>query len=129
MDRYWKDTWVDALRSGNYTQTQDTLCRVGDGPDGENTYCCLGVLLELIPAVTSNKIEDADNEGKMILEYTYDNTGVPNCGRLPEAVTNIVELNLKLGVVGDDDEEQILIGMNDDGSTFDEIADYIEDEL
>jgi hypothetical protein len=74
-------------------------------------------------------MEDADNEGKMILEYTYDNTGVPNCGRLPEAVTNIVELNLKLGVVGDDDEEQILIGMNDDGSTFDEIADYIEDEL
>lgn len=40
MDQDIKNRWIDALRSGNYKQTQNFLS-TSDG------YCCLGVLCEI----------------------------------------------------------------------------------
>lgn len=42
-----KAKWVEALRSGNYKQTQGRLKR---HKDGEESYCCLGVLCDISPA-------------------------------------------------------------------------------
>jgi len=35
-----KQKWIEALRSGNYTQGQGFLCN-------DNKYCCLGVLAKI----------------------------------------------------------------------------------
>ena len=38
--------WVDALRSGDYIQTTGRLCR--DDGSKHKTFCCLGVLCDLV---------------------------------------------------------------------------------
>lgn len=41
-----KARWVKALRSRKYKQGRDSLCSVAE--DGSKTYCCLGVLTDLV---------------------------------------------------------------------------------
>jgi hypothetical protein len=45
IDKELKKRWVEALRSGDYLQT-DSVLRFSD--DSGDTYCCLGVLCNLI---------------------------------------------------------------------------------
>lgn len=45
--RQWVIDWVAALRSGNYEQGKEKLCRNGK-------YCCLGVLCELHDCVKTD---------------------------------------------------------------------------
>jgi hypothetical protein len=119
MDKYWKDKWVDALRSGNYVQTEGTLCQVEDGPDGVvDTYCCLGVLCELVPGIIKEELDDDDDDG-IVFQYTYNKTS--GIGRLPRDISGIAHLSV--GV------ETTLVQINDDGASFEEIADYIENNL
>jgi hypothetical protein len=41
--------WLKALRSGKYAQTTGTLCKVsGTGDSLNKSYCCLGVLAEVL---------------------------------------------------------------------------------
>ena len=95
-----KDKWVKALRSGEFNQTDGTLRR--DHGDGSVGYCCLGVLREV---VDPNDQRSKDNEG-----------GLLN--------------SVQLGTYGLDRRAQSkLADMNDAGSSFDEIADYIEKRL
>lgn len=42
MNQDVKQKWIAALRSGDYKQTREQLRR-----NGENSYCCLGVLTDL----------------------------------------------------------------------------------
>lgn len=42
LDPRVKELWLKALRSGEYKQGRDTLCRVGE--DGVYSFCCFGVL-------------------------------------------------------------------------------------
>ena len=114
MDEHWKDRWVTALRSGDYVQTEGTLCRVEDGPDGVDTYCCLGVLCELVPNTTKDKLDD-DGDG-VVFSYTYNKT--TGIGRLPRDISGIANLSALA--------ETTLVQMNDDGVSFEEIADHIE---
>ena len=98
-----KNLWVDALRSGEYNQTTHQL-------EDKEGYCCLGVLCKVgekegIPVDTdsSGELEGVDlTEQVDILEWSgtsqFDQSGAQN----------------------------ILIGMNDDGKTFEEIADHID---
>ena len=51
MDKEIKRKWLDALRSGDYTQGYGYLCRDTSpaGSSGESaSYCCLGVLCEVV---------------------------------------------------------------------------------
>lgn len=41
-----KAKWVAALRSGKYTKGTGRLCRIEE--NGTRTYCCLGVLCEVL---------------------------------------------------------------------------------
>jgi len=94
--------WLDALRSGKYTQQQGTL----KGPDG---YCCLGVYCSIMgkepPEVSEEDLESSvkDSEGPHEL-YDF-------CRKYVDS--DIVEAG---------------INMNDNGYNFSEIADMVEKE-
>jgi hypothetical protein len=45
-----KSKWVAALRSGEFKQARGTLVDQ-DYPEGPKSFCCLGVLCEISPAV------------------------------------------------------------------------------
>jgi hypothetical protein len=94
--------WVDELRNGNHVQTEGTLKRkLGNGQVG---YCCLGVYVEKV-------------EGKKIkaVSSTSKTEGA-------DKWYHICEKRI------DDYVRETGIQMNDNGSTFAEIANMIENE-
>jgi hypothetical protein len=100
-----RDNWCTALRSKKYKQGQYHLCADG-------RYCCLGVLCELnldkVTKILKNKTYNI---------YTYNESE----GFLPR------ELSEKKHEFGDWEIE--LMKMNDSGKSFDEIADWIEQNV
>ena len=108
MDPRIKKEWVKRLRSGDYEQGIDLL------KTPQNKYCCLGVLADIF-------LDEKD------LDWNY-------C-ELNEDVYLIPEIAewAGLGGYGDDisvDEiKETLVSMNDDGHSFNEIADVIEENL
>lgn len=126
--------WVKALRSGDYEQGQDYLCR-----DGK--FCCLGVLCEIqeLPKQVVRQRDGADDRDDIY--YVFNGTsysggpglaGVVQQSMIPRfAQTTILEdLNLQQTVADDVGDKRTLhthlICMNDKGKSFIEIADYIE---
>jgi hypothetical protein len=99
-----KKRWVKALRSGEYEQTQARL-------HDEDGFCCLGVLLD----VEHSFDWEWDEYAKC---WCIDGNHI----HLPGFEFNH---EYKLSV----SEEETLAGMNDDGCTFPEIADWIEENL
>ena len=92
--------WVKELRSGNHAQTRGTLKRKID--ENQVGYCCLGVFVEKVA-------------GKMVKTESLKSPA--------EGATKWYELcDQKIPPA----LKAQLISMNDDGNTFDEIADYIE---
>ena len=107
MNKAMKRRWVRALRSGEYKQGNRRLHR----EDG--SFCCLGVLL------------DTEVDGDWCLGLDPQVGGM--CYYLEDEA-------LGLGVHLDPHgisvkQENVLTTMNDEGQTFDEIADYIEEHL
>ena len=110
MNPQIKQKWVSALRSGEYQQTQRYLRT-------DNGFCCLGVLCDLYGK--ENNVEwNLANNG-----HNYEFQEEPE--RLPLFVVEWA------GVENDNPEicETSLSGLNDTGSTFNEIADLIEEHL
>lgn len=98
------DLWIEALRSGEYKQTEGQL----HDPD-ENSFCCLGVLCDL--ARKDGGKVNWYNDWKSIVE--------PGSGGLPVFVRNYIGLS--------DTDEQKLIEMNDSQTqSFKQIASYIK---
>jgi hypothetical protein len=92
--------WVEALRSGKYEQGKNNLyC--------EGRYCCLGVLA-LLAGYDAGEIEGQGTLG----------------GR--EKALQFVGLRGAMGGFGHDDDRQFLADLNDEGTSFEEIADIIE---
>jgi hypothetical protein len=58
-----KEAWLEALRSGKYTQYGGTLMNL----DNPNEMCCLGVLSTLLPNVSIS-----DDGGSCLLNGEYD---------------------------------------------------------
>jgi hypothetical protein len=113
MNPQIKQKWVDALRSGKYQQTQRRL-------HDENGFCCLGVLCDLYGK--ENNVEwDLTNNGHNV--YVFQD--MVAC--LPVSVKEWADLEYYNPRV--DDQTDSLIGLNDNGSTFNEIADVIEKQL
>ena len=111
MNPQIKQKWVDALRSGEYQQTQRRL-------HDENGFCCLGVLCDLYGK--ENNVEWQHNE---VDDYFYGNHGFI----LPSSVvewSGIADSNpLVNGGIN------TLSELNDRGFTFNEIAYVIEEQL
>lgn len=119
MDNKLKQKWIDALRSGRYIQGKKFLKRsVNDAPK----YCCLGVLCEiegkewnLIADFTNNVMRyDVQSPEDKVLVYAAESS----VGMLPEHTRILVGLPSSI--------EHELIRMNDQGTDFNEIANYIE---
>jgi len=115
--------WVNALRSGDYEQGQDYLCR-----DGK--FCCLGVLCEIQGLPKQNVEGDIyfvfDNMNSYATKRAVQQSVIPRAAQ----ATILEDLNLTQ-VVEDEVGDKLslhtrLICMNDEGRSFNEIADFIE---
>jgi hypothetical protein len=112
MNPQIKQKWVSALRSGEYQQGQLYL-RTNSG------FCCLGVLCDLYGKennVEWNLVEDEDSN-----YYRFQG----NAASLPFSIvewSGIEGTNPAIGFIP-------LSVLNDRGSTFNEIADVIEEHF
>jgi hypothetical protein len=111
MNPQIKQKWVSALRSGEYQQTQERLRK-------EDGFCCLGVLCDLY--IKENNVEWEIDEDDM---YRYEK----HFTVLPPSVVEwagVEDSNPYVnGGIG------TLSGLNDRGSTFEQIAYVIEEQL
>lgn len=101
-----KAAWLKALRSGDYTQGRQYLCVNGK-------FCCLGVLAHIkeVPSKTNPRYHDGVE--------TFDFGD----GKLCRSI-------LPNGFLGLDTEFQtVLADENDNGMSFAEIADFIEETV
>ena len=105
-----KKQWLKALRSGEYTQTTCSLRRRDDC--GTMSYCCLGVLTDIV------RHHDKIKRQKKNL---FDSCG----GLLHPLVAKYTKLSEEnLGVQED------LADLNDNqGQSFEQIANWIESNL
>lgn len=104
MDPEIKAKWVEALRSGKYKQGQKRL-RVD-----VNIWCCLGVLAD----INGEEWESYLNEHYIEYWRTVNGADIFYTGN---------------GSLLLHPQADILAQMNDRGASFDEIADYIEENL
>lgn len=107
--------WVNALRSGKYEQTTGKLKRHGG-------YCCLGVLCEL--SGQGEFVDMVEMKDVYVLP-----SGMRGKTELPDEIVEWAGMSSRDGAIHPDYPSGIttLSAMNDDGSTFAEIADVIEE--
>lgn len=133
MNKTVKEKWINALTSGEYKQTKDVLCRINS--DGSKSYCCLGVLTDLY-----QKECDTNTELKKLEESIEFPTSpsekcigygdlsrtvlISNQGTLSNSVVEWSELSNRRGYFNDG-EHNSLSRQNDNGKTFEEIAEII----
>jgi hypothetical protein len=111
MDNTLKTKWTAALRSGDYSQTSGLLTRL-DLNGNVIGHCCLGVLCEIAG------LESESRDGYR--RYNYGDSD--SAGTIP------FDFSSSIGI--DSSDETVLIAMNDnDGYTFLQIADWIEQNL
>ncbi len=109
------ERWIEALRSGTYQQGRNML-RTEFG-----TYCCLGVACSLLDnTLWSRETVRIGSESRS--GYNYGNEEDCSPTELP---------NFVLKAIGITDKTQAdLIELNDDERfTFDQIADWLEDNV
>lgn len=141
--------WVDALRSGEFSQTKQVLGKVEE--DGSVSYCCLGVLCEVALADGMNINREVDPYHHELrfdgvtgipgwevavyagLQESYDEYVDPWTVPLSDATSRFTgedesgDTVLHIFNRGFDDPRIGLADMNDFGNaTFAEIADAIE---
>ena len=114
LDPEFKAKWVAALRSGEFTQASDALELSKDGKVIGN--CCLGVGCRVL-GLTPDGHEQPDFMRADATVHSFDGTWSTLSERLLR----------QFGI--DEDAAQYLANLNDGGTSFSEIADYIEANL
>jgi hypothetical protein len=109
LDSGVKARWVAALRSGKYEQGFGCLRR-------DDRYCCLGVLCDV--AGGGEWIPPFDDGLRPYNAGTRDGYGTT---ALPPSVMMRYDISIR--------DEAILIDANDEGKSFADIADLIEEIL
>lgn len=99
--------WIEAIRSGEYSQAKNYLRTEGG-------YCCLGVAVKVI----SGREPKIRGTGQLLGVYSSVRKALKLRGSSGELVSYIE--------TGDWTRADSLAKLNDDGWTFDQIADYIE---
>lgn len=114
-----KKQWLEALRSGKYIQGKGELRSM------DNRFCCLGVLCDLHSK--EFKIEWKPPATNDSVGYRYGGSA----GVQPPDVTQWAMMGAEDAVprVIIDGLNRRLDGHNDDGYTFEEIANAIEEQL
>ena len=110
-----KKEWVAALRSGDYKQGKYALRVNCENPE----YCCLGVLTDLLIKRDGNLVWEATGRFCRPMRLDTNRSG------------NTVSLDLGLRIASglDPSDEINLSKLNDRGTPFGMIADYIESYL
>lgn len=132
-----KAEWLAALRGGEYKQGHRRLCLVSS--EGHKSYCCLGVLADLLIKRGNEKFAWGEVRGfneksfELIAKNTTFADGtyashsmlpmVYDEGRDPTLFALSEHDSVGCPTMGR------LADMNDKGKTFAEIADWIEQEL
>jgi hypothetical protein len=119
MKRKLRDEWCKRLRSGKWIQTQEALHREYKG---EHSYCCLGVFCDVMGEKWNVSAIDSEFEEKLYAIRYNEDASLPYTTVLTEDLNNLIN-----GDYGHYTSE--LIKMNDNGSTFAEIADWIEENI
>ena len=111
MNEAVKTPWLEALRSGKYSQTKGML-------KGDDGYCCLGVLCDLKdPEDWHDRREDGESYGDFPFGYSKE-----MASELPPE-----DVHTWAGIDGE--VADILATKNDGGMPFSGIADWIEANL
>lgn len=110
MLKKYADKWVKALRSGKYKQGKGNL------RNSDDTYCCLGVLCDIVDNTKWNK----DKFGSV----SYKIGKYSETAGAPEKVMKLTGLQDALGTNFKDND--CLAYMNDRNVSFRLIANYIE---
>ena len=103
------EKWVEALRSGDYTQQKGSLANLY-----RTQHCCMGVLCEV-----------AIKEGMELDTYKTAPGFDDERAYLPYRVQTWAGVRSRYGQSTEGDIN--LVTMNDDGHTFDHIADTIDE--
>ena len=112
MKKEWKEKWLKALRSGEYEQGTGCL---RNKYNFVNEYCCLGVIGDL-----------AVKEGLAI----WTDTGWIKPKHSPKRADELLPKHFAESKFGISIVQQAkLARRNDRGDTFEEIANYIEENL
>lgn len=145
MDSNIKARWIEALRSGEYEQGTGQLKAVS--PSGQASYCCLGVLCDVMakdgfgawdhdvfivtndtnikPGVDILSESEEEHIGEGVLPIKLANqVGLSTSGNLntPVEYTSLIH--------GDGRMAHSLVALNDSAKlTFDEIAHVIEEQF
>jgi hypothetical protein len=132
MDPELKSNWIEALRSGGYSQAEGVLYE-GRDTDDKPKMCCLGVLEHVcgngFHVFTSDTYVDDDGDCQRIQHMPDD------LGDARKSPKDVLKQPCK-GKRFDGEEfeyegelEGYLAHMNDYGMNFEGIADYIEENL
>lgn len=121
MKKHIAKKWVEALRSGKYKQGQRRL------RDENNNFCCLGVLCNL----HANEFPKLAKDETDPLMYLGEDESLPGQVREWSGISDpLGELKEIDWWVEDDtcifDKYTSLAEANDEGVTFEKIADWIE---
>lgn len=121
-----KQQWIDALRSGKYDQCTGALAKP-DPDTGAMSYCCLGVLATI--AGVGRRRHTPDDP---IVDFNFGGE-VSVSGIIPEAFRSTIVSDLDLAQRDRNALDQhcadlmrVLSSKNDNGATFNEIADFLE---
>lgn len=128
-----KKLWVEALRSGEYTQSMGALCNLKNvGTESRDEYavkgyCCLGVLTDL--AVKAGVVDWEQPEDGLPLQGVRQTVEpgleIVATALLPTKVADWAGLEQANPLV----RGESLAGLNDSGASFERIADVIEEGL
>jgi len=115
----FKQQWLAALRSGDYTQTKDAL-------RDDRGFCCLGVACDI-----HNPSQWGEPNGTGSRAAASGDYGFPGFDDIPlEALTVLRQLEyIEDGITMGNSLMRRLSVLNDDGKSFAEIADWIEENL
>ena len=109
-----KKRWIEALNSDEYKQTKECL-------KDSTGFCCLGVLTDLY-IKEHNKEWNLDDVG----DYTFDGWH----GALSSEVRDWTGIQGTMGTLKEPvDGVNNLAGLNDEGYSFKQIAQVIEEQL
>ena len=131
-----KDKWIQRLESGEFAQTRGALQQRPAGL-GHSTYnpegfCCLGVLCEIAREEGIVEVKRVNDSGRVVYgevdSVAENNSAKWNASYLPEVVMHWAGMDSDSGRFRTKDgEREILAHLNDDGATFEQIAQVIKE--
>lgn len=117
MDPKVKALWVPALRSDKYVQGRSQLCALYLHGHGQKVFCCMGVLADVM-----NVGWQHDRINDLGMEVFKISGARGASGHLPAYMLEEYGINPSF--------QNLLVEMNDGmGKSFEQIADYIEENM